>query len=532
MVFRQRLLLATICWLFITVIPGLAQDWFSNHDTIPELARMAPQDSDLFIALNLGELLAPERVKKMKEGLATNDFSKGQLRGLESGIGYPLEDLGQVMGPRAFVSVNKEKKAILIGVEAQDPQRVKEFFAMLGLLSNHSPGEKKSIGDQSFRRSGRSTYGLYQDYFLITNKEQTLQSVFAERQTLDKAPAFQAHQSRVMVEQGAFVYGHPPAGMGTPFSGFEYLLASLGMSHSEFLSQAFVVVRQESGMGSALLSHASTLTGEAARFVPNEWGFLATLDLGYLQRVREKAVRAESPSGKELNENLEEAEQMFGVTLPEILKVSTGEVSISSNGAALAPKHFLGIQQDDSSATPYALTVTLSLTDSRAADLLLKRAWQRHSLRLSKRYDGIAVVSGTELAYKVMHDSDLLILSYGTEAEDTLRSCLALRNDQSLLSRDKLRRQFPQPHCISSVYFDMEPVVRETRSLLGGNPALAMLAGADLENVARLEATKEGLYMRSSGGTPLLLTAAGAAFFWLKTGNPNSAAPETVEQDY
>ena len=344
--------------------------------------------------------------------------------------------------------------------------------------------------------------------------------------SLSHNSTFQQRVKRLNVDQGLLVYAKPPADIPAAYAQLEslhYLLAGLDISDSGFLTQAYASLDKDGSLTRALLSEPGTLSGDAARYIPKDWGFMASFHLGYVQRFISQLQKDEPGLAAPLVEAREEFESQIGVELGELLRVLEGEVSISSNGLRHAPLYYLGVDP----TIDYKLTVTMPLKDPRAAQSLLKAAWSRLELDSEKLPDGAVLVSAAQLSYIV--EQRLLIISYGPNSLKTLRECLVLRKGESLLSHPGVAGHYPLKSAVGSAYINLRPMIEELRHFdeLGLVESLLFLdSDAIVEGTTELTVRSDGLMLEGTGGMPLFAGTGAAGAYLLFGIAPNSEASE------
>jgi hypothetical protein len=253
---------------------------------------------------------------------------------------------------------------------------------------------------------------------------------------------------------------------------------------------------------------------------------MTSFHLGYLDRVNRKLRERKHPLAALVGGGLSAAQNMTGITLPELLRVSNGEVVVSSNGLLLAPSH-LTDRRPNSSET-YKLTVAVSLTDPRGAEALMRRAFRSLDFERQVEVDGVVSVPQADLAYTV-HGRTLLI-GYGPSALSTLRTSLRLTPAESLASEPTLKEHFPVDRAVAASYFDLQPFASEFSGYPQTRDMFAWVKDGDrFDAVAQLTVDNRSLRLTGSGGVPLLLGAGFGSllyFDWI----PNAKSSEQVQR--
>lgn len=513
---------------------ALADNWFKNSDSVTDLARLAPAESVFFVSLDISQTFSNEeliaRVKKTVEQAG----GPRAVRQLEQEIG-PVDEFAKIFGSRAMIALtppSQGEPTVVFALEVTDHQAAVKALKAIHFIPGREVDKTVKIKGATFSWIGKGGYGPFEDYLLISNSPEALKKTLEEGQNLHSQKAFHDHVARVRVDQGVLMYGEVPHEFTKDFQELQaltHVLAGLGIYHHEFITQVYALLNTDNEIAKALLSEGGTLKGEAARFIPDSWGFMASFHLGYVHRFLSHIEQNNPDLARHFVRDLEQMEKAIGVTMEELLAVLDGEVSISSNGMRLLPVLFFGY--GSSSSMDYKLTVTMPVRDVHAAHFLMKRAWKRLGLKTDKRMDDIIVVNGVELAYIVERQSKQLIMSYGPSSVKTLRHCLTLRESYSLASRKNLSSHYPVKNGIASGYLDLRPVVEQLEQVPQlGSIETILGANAALDGVLNLTVQPDGLKLAGTGGIPMLLgVGVGAGFFLVDEWSGGSEAVQVKE---
>jgi hypothetical protein len=526
--------LLSLILILSLAIPALAQDWFDNNDSLTELAHLAPSDSALFAALDLSKTMSSEEIALMLTSLVKEAGGPNALAEMKRELG-DVDEIATVFGTRMVIAVvapqGEEPQAILAW-EAKQPDKAADLLKAVGMIPSRDADKTIKIGDSTFDFIGQGGFGIYQDYLIISNSPEALRSTLVEGQSLHDQPEFHDYMARVSVDQGLLFYGEIPDAFVQELPDLEslsHLLASLGVSDHELVTQIYAVLNKDGKLTRALLSEPGILKGEAARFIPDDWGFMVTFHLGYVHRFINHLQEDHPQLARDLVDARQDVEEEIGVRLQELLKVVEGEVSISSNGLAMLPLYYLGM----GSHAEYKLTVTMPVKDNLAAQALLRGAWERLDLKTEKLLDDIVVVSGAELCYVI--EKQQLLMSYGPSALETLRECLALREGDSLISRPEVTAQFPVANGVAFAYLDLRPLIQGAQNIphLGFLESILLSRDAILDSTTAMSVQPDGLKLVGTGGMPLVAGVGVGAAFFLGTSFDNKAAgSEEVRTEY
>lgn len=526
---KRHLFTLTLLWFVATANLVWAQDWFSNDDQLNDLATMAPADSLLFLAADVTGILTESRILKLKNTLPQSSFARDFVEGTERRIGYPIENLSRVVGPRAFFSVNDGygRPGIVVGIEVQDRVKALRLFRLLGAIPPATTLKPKRIGEVEFQVKRDAGYGFYGDYLVFSNSVPSMESVFAEKESLAQSTDFPNGTDTIMVKRGLIAFLRDPGKFERDFRDISHVLAGLGMREGNIFSNLLVLLKDDSSLAPALLSSGGEFTGKAAAFIPREWGFMVSFHLGYLQSFRHQLKVHDPKLSGRFEEEAQKVEAGLGITLDDLMKVSTGEVAISSNGFRMAPSLFFLTYDHSHDSLPYQLTVHISLKDQAGTKSLLRGAWRKLGLDFRTSYDEVTQVPKIELAYSIVGDQ--LIMSYGKSAVRTLRTSLALTPAQRLSSNPKVQAHVPQGSSVAAAYLDFRPVVQELNSVADLSPYQVLLGRKDLMDATLvLKTTKKGLKLTGTGGAPVAIMTGFGAGFWLM-GMPSPVELKTEE---
>lgn len=534
MIAPSRYLLALLI-LFLSA-SSLADDWFTNDDSITDLAHMAPRGSALFVGVDLSETFTSTQIGKLLESTVRRIGGPGAMAKVERELGNPVEQFSKIFGTRAFLAIRPPQggpPVLVLGLETRDGSQAATLLKTAGVIPSRKVDRTVEVAGSNFQFIGKGGYGTYEDYLLISNSPEALKQTLEEGESLHDEALFQHYIAKVAVTQGVLAYGEIPDELASRMpevKAVSHLLAGLGIQRGLFTTQAYALLNKEAGLSKALLSEAGTLKGEAARTIPNDWGFMASFDLRYLDNVLSRLEQERPDIAGEIKREISGVEKMTGVTIKQLLEVIDGEVTISSNGLSLLPKAFMGMSGHD--ALDYRLTVTMPVKDGLATRLLMKNAWDRLDLKAERLYDDIVEVKGAEVCY-IVHD-DQLIMSYGSSALVTLRQCLALRFAESLASRANLTSHYPIKNGIAAGYLDLKPAL-ESFGPLPGRSKIEELLGPNpsLDGITSLKVQRNGLKAEGTGGVTMLLgTGVGlGAYIFNRQYNSAGHRPEATVDD-
>lgn len=528
----SRYLLALL--ILVLSASSLADDWFTNDDSVTDLAHMAPRGSALFVGVDLSETFTSDQIGKLLESTVRRLGGPRALDKVERELGNPVEQFSKVFGTRAFLAIRPPQDGppvLVLGLETRDGGQASTLLKTAGVIPSRKVDRTVEVAGSDFQFIGKGGYGTYGDYLLISNSPEALKQTLEEGESLHDEALFQRYMAKVAVNQGLLAYGDVPEELSSrmpELKAISHLLAGVGVQQGQFITQAYALLNKETGLSKALLSEAGTLKGDAARYIPNEWGFMASFDLRYLDNFLHRLEQERPDLAKDILGEMGQVEKMIGVTVDQLLDVIDGEVTVSSNGLSLLPKAFLATSSH--SDLDYRLTVTMPVKDALATRLMMKNAWKRLDLKAERLYDDITEVKGVEVCYVVQDDQ--LIMSYGSSALTTLRQCLALRFAESLASRGTLISHYPIKNGIAAGYLDLEPALTsfgplpgraKLEELLGPNPAL--------DGITFLTVQANGLKAQGTGGVTMLLGTGAGLGYYMFTKQSYRPQPETPTVD-
>ena len=99
----SRYLLALL--ILVLSASSLADDWFTNDDSVTDLAHMAPRGSALFVGVDLSETFTSDQIGKLLESTVRRLGGPRALDKVERELGNPVEQFSKVFGTRAFLAI-------------------------------------------------------------------------------------------------------------------------------------------------------------------------------------------------------------------------------------------------------------------------------------------------------------------------------------------------------------------------------------------------------------------------------------------
>jgi hypothetical protein len=521
--------------LFITLllsVSAVADSWFDNDDSLTDLARLAPSDAALFVALDLSRTVSPEDLAGMLRELVEKVGGTDAVVKMEREIGN-IDELSRVFGTRMVLSLRPPKDGkseILFAWEAKQPDQAVQALKATGLIPARAADKTIEVGDSTFEFIKNGGFGIYQDYLIISNSPELLKSALVDKESLRDKVGFHNGVGLVDVEQGILIYGKVPEDFVGALPGLDtlgHLLAGIDVSREQFLTAIIAVLNKDGSLTRALLSKPGTLNGQAARYIPEDWGLMVSFHLGYVHRFIESLEEDAPTLAGPLVYAKKDIESEFGVSLEEFLEMVDGEVSFSSNGLRTAPLYYMGYDTD----TDYKLTLTMPVKEPLAVQSLLRESWIRWGLQTEKLLDDIVVAPDVEMCF-VVHKKQLIV-SFGPKSLETLRECLALREGESLMSRPGVAQHYPIHNAAASAYVDLRPTVKELRTdgRFGTIGSLLLLLDNDavLEGTTNLTVHSDGLRLIGTGGMPLF-AGAGAGGYLIFGASSFRDAPAEVRR--
>lgn len=514
----RRIRLVLLLLLCLSLAPS-ARGWFTSESGVDEMATMVPTDTVLFLGLDLGP-----HVAILAEHLETLVRTLGGSRGVaqfEKNAGASISEIASWFGPRAFFAMtslpDKGEPKLVFGIEMQEPDRGVELFRLMSGVP--SKLREVKLGGTSFQFSDRGPggYGVHKNFLVVTNSQESLHKALEEGTTLREAADYRRLKRELKPGSGLYAFARSPEQLQAQ-DPYQILSAVVAMASSleldgDLMGQLFVELDTDTPLAQALLTAPGELTAKSARYVPDEWGFLTVFDLPWCYQTLQALKRERPELSEYLQQALDELEKHIGVSLEEMVEVSSGEVGISSNGLKLLPN----LMRREGEHPPYRLTVTLGLRDTRRAERLLQRAWKKLELEVDSSQADLVELERAELCYTILEEQKLLIMSYGPAARPTLRYCLGLSKAQSLASRPRLQRAFPMAAAVAGGYVDARPF----SDALRGHPSLGLaemlfLQIPNMDGTVTLGVESTGLQASASGVAPAAAAlGAGAALYLL-----------------
>ncbi len=442
-----RTVFAMILLLTLTA-GGQAEEWFLDRgERLRVMAEMAPSDSLFFGALDVSHLGSDRQLQRiLREGrqrLGLGDWKR------------PAEHLTG----RAFVAVFERAQPtrpdFVLGFELHQRETGLEAFReWSGLSASH--GEMRSLGQHRFRFGPNGGYGLVQNFLLLTNSEKALAEVLEEGQSLAGEGSFRDAFGALSLEQGAviFVPFKPLQELNgeAALEAFRFFVAGLDVSGGSLDSEAVLRMAPDTELGQAFLAPGGRLTGRGARFIPVDWGFLASFDLNYGRLALER-LSSLYPGLRVLDPALQ---SKIGLSLQELGELCQGEVVLSSNGLKLLPELLSGHHQAGR-RPPYRIFVSLALADVTRARELVALAFRRLSYE-PLEVDEVWGIDQLELAYHFREQEQLLLLCYGAQARQSLRTSLDLKPEESLQEKVASSQLFPVDKAVCAGMVDASAV--------------------------------------------------------------------------